>query len=167
MVRLDSAAGPFQVRSEMILPRSREDTFAFFADAANLERITPPWLHFTIRTPLPIAMREGITIRYRIRWHGVPIPWLTHIDAWEPPSRFVDRQVWGPYRLWRHEHLFEEVTGGTRVIDRVDYVPRLSWATARIVQRDVERIFEYRRATLLRLASNAGGGFGSLPRESA
>jgi ligand-binding SRPBCC domain-containing protein len=145
---------PFVLDSDVVLPIALADAFAFFADAANLERITPPWLHFVIKSPLPIDMHEGAGIEYRIRWHGVPLSWSTRIDRWDPPSFFVDRQVRGPYRLWRHEHRFEAVDGGTRVRDRVEYVPPLRWLSSGIVVRDVERIFAYRRHELLRLAAS-------------
>lgn len=147
-----AAAGSLQqVQTETIVPASLDHTFGFFADASNLERITPPWLRFGIRTPTPITMQAGTTIDYRIRWHGLPIPWKTRIDVWEPGTRFVDRQVAGPYRWWRHEHLFERAAGGTRVVDRVEFVPRLQAVSRRIVQRDVEQIFAYRREALRRL----------------
>lgn len=104
-------------------------------------------------------MREGTILDYRIRLHGVPIPWRTRIDVWEPGIRFVDRQVFGPYRWWRHEHRFEAVAGGTRVVDHVDYLPRVAWLTRRWVRRDVERIFAYRREALLReLSGHAAAG---------
>ena len=95
------------------MPAPLDETFAFFADAANLERLTPPWINFRIRTPRPIVMREGAVIDYRIGLYGLPMPWRTRIDVWEPGVRFVDRQVAGPYRWWRHEHLFE-CSDGTR-----------------------------------------------------
>jgi ligand-binding SRPBCC domain-containing protein len=125
-----------------------ERTFAFFADAVNLERLTPPWLNFTIRTPTPIAMREGVEIAYEIRLYGLPIPWRSRIDAWEPGVRFIDRQLVGPYRWWHHEHRFESVAGGTRVIDHVEFVPRVAWLSGWLVRRDLERIFTYRQQTL-------------------
>jgi ligand-binding SRPBCC domain-containing protein len=125
-------------------------TFAFFADAANLERLTPPWLNFRILTPPPIAMHEGTLIDYRIVLHGWPIPWRTRIDVWEPGVRFVDRQIRGPYRWWHHEHRFAATDGGTRVIDHVEFVPRLHWVSGWMVRRDVERIFAYRQETLPR-----------------
>ena len=128
-----------------------EETFAFFADAANLERLTPPWLNFTIRTPRPIAMREGTVIDYRIRLRGLPIPWRSRIDVWEPGLRFVDRQVIGPYRWWRHEHRFERVVDGTLVVDHVEYLPRAPVFSQRLVRRDLERIFSYRHAALTRM----------------
>ena len=136
------------LREETIVPASLDETFTFFSDAANLERLTPPWLSFRIRTPQPIAMAEGTEIEYRIVLYGVPIPWLTRIDVWEPGVRFVDRQVRGPYRWWHHEHRFEPVEGGTRVIDRVEFVPRARLVSGPMVRRDVRRIFDYRKGRL-------------------
>lgn len=135
--------------TELRLPRSQEEIFPFFADAANLETITPPWLHFRIQTPAPIEMRPGTLIDYRLRVRGIPLRWRTEITVWEPPNRFVDRQLRGPYRLWEHEHAFEEVEGGTLCRDHVRYsvfggelVHRL------LVRRDVEGIFAHRQKAL-------------------
>ena len=132
------------------MPVPLDAAFAFFADAWNLQRITPPWLHFRILTPPPVEMREGLFLDYRIALHGLPMRWRTRIDVWEPGVRFVDRQVRGPYRVWRHEHTFEAVSGGTLVRDHVAFLPPLAWLTGRWVARDVARIFEYRREALLR-----------------
>jgi ligand-binding SRPBCC domain-containing protein len=150
------ATGLLHLHSEVVVRVPIDAAFAFFADAWNLERITPPWLHFRIRTPRPLAMREGATLDYRIAVRGLPLPWRTRIDVWEPDVRFVDRQVLGPYRWWRHEHRFEAVDGGTRILDHVEYLPRAAWLTRRWVQRDVEAIFAYRRAAMAReLATSA------------
>ena len=133
---------------ETLVRAPLEATFAFFSDASNLERLTPGWLRFSIVTPLPVVMRDGVAIDYQIRLHGVPLPWTSRIDVWEPNRRFVDRQISGPYLWWRHEHRFETAGGGTRVIDEVEYLPRAAWMTARIVRRDVERIFHFRQDAL-------------------
>ena len=129
------------------VPAARETVFPFFADAANLEFLTPPLLHFKVLTPA-IQMRAGALIDYRLRIRGVPVGWRTEIELWEPAFRFVDRQVKGPYRLWRHLHTFEDVDGGTLCTDVVEYeLPRLpgrgmvhKW----LVRPDLERIFDYR-----------------------
>lgn len=137
--------GAYRLETDFWLPHPRDAVFDFFADATNLEAITPPWLNFRITTPLPIEMRPGALIDYRLRLHGVPLQWRTEIAVWEPPFRFVDQQLRGPYRLWRHLHTFEEHDGGTRCRDVVDYAffggPLVH---ALLVKRDLERIFAYR-----------------------
>lgn len=140
--------GLANLHSETLVEAPLEATFGFFADASNLERLTPPWVRFAMRTPLPIVMREGLEIDYVIRLHGVPIAWTSRIDVWEPGKRFVDRQIVGPYWWWRHEHRFEAAAGGTRVVDHVEYLPRAPWLTAALVRRDVEQIFKYRQDAL-------------------
>ena len=145
--------GATTLRFDTVVPVGLDDAFAFFANAVNLERLTPPWVNFRIRTEMPVQMREGAVIDYHIAIYGMPLPWRTRIDVWEPGIRFVDRQVAGPYRWWRHEHRFEPVSGGTRVIDEVEFLPRVSWLSSWLVQRDVRRIFEFRQHELARLLS--------------
>ncbi len=132
--------------------RSRDDLFPFFADALNLERITPPWLKFRVLTPGPLEMRVGALIDYRLSLYGVPIRWRTEIQVWEPPSRFVDSQLRGPYRLWVHEHRFEIDGEGCVMFDRVDYESPLGWLVHRpFVTPQVEQIFDYRFRALRKL----------------
>ena len=109
----------FELTSEVMLPRPPAEVFPFFADARNLERLTPAWLRFEVLTAGPIEMRPGAAIDYRLRLRGVPIRWRSEITAWEPPFRFVDEQRRGPYRLWVHEHRFEEREGRTLASDHV------------------------------------------------
>lgn len=142
----------FVFDSELWLPRSRAEVFEFFADAGNLESITPPWVRFKILTPQPVAMRPGTLIDYQIRIHGIPIRWRTEITEWNPPHRFVDVQLRGPYTLWHHTHTFAERDGGTVFTDQVRYRPRGGALTNRLfVRRDVGRIFEYRSRRLREL----------------
>jgi ligand-binding SRPBCC domain-containing protein len=136
-------------------PLSIAQTFAFYGDALNLERITPPWLGFEVTTPRPIEMGVGTLIEYRLRLHGVPVRWRTRIEAWEPPYRFVDVQVRGPYSLWEHTHTFEEDGPEATVIrDRVRYSipfgPLGDLADRLLVRRDLKRIFDYRRDAVVR-----------------
>lgn len=142
--------GEFHLRAASRIERSLDEVFAFFAQPENLELITPPQLGFEILTPLPIEMAEGALIRYRVRVHGVPLPWLTRIDVWEPGVRFVDRQVRGPYRVWVHEHRFEaHGPHATVVHDHVRYRPPLGrLANALVVRRDLLRIFAHRQAVI-------------------
>ena len=104
------AHGISTIHEETVVPATLDETFAFFSEATNLERLTPPWLNFRIHTPGPIVMREGLEIDYHIVLYGLTIPWRSRIDVWEPGVRFVDRQVLGPYRWWHHEHRFESVS---------------------------------------------------------
>lgn len=137
---------------EQHLPVPRDQLFPFFADASNLEKLTPPFLRFRILTPPPVEMRVGTVIDYELRLYGVPFRWRTMITEWDPPHRFVDEQLRGPYRLWRHEHRFEPHGDGTRVIDRVEYRPLGGRLTNRLfVERDVRRIFAHRHDVLAEL----------------
>lgn len=132
------------------IERPIEEVFAFYGDARNLERITPPLLGFEVTTPGPIEMGAGTLIEYRLRLHRVPVRWRTRIEAWDPPRRFVDVQVKGPYSLWEHTHTFtEDGSGATLIEDRVRYSipfgPLGELADRLLVQRDLRQIFDYRR----------------------
>ena len=138
--------------SEIWLPRPVAEIFPFFGNARNLEIITPRWLQFEILTESPIEMREGTLVDYRISLRGIPMRWQTRIDVWDPPRRFVDIQLKGPYRRWYHEHVFEPRDNGTLCLDRVDYaVLGGTLVDGLFVRRNVERIFEFRRKKLLEL----------------
>ncbi|MDE2664313.1 MAG: SRPBCC family protein [Gemmatimonadota bacterium] len=131
------------------VPSPLERTFAFFSDAHNLERITPPFVNFRVLTPPPIEMRVGTLIDYRLRLHGIPIRWQSEITHWDPPHGFIDEQRRGPYRKWIHEHRFEAEDGGTRVEDHVTYaVPGGALIDRWFVRPDLERIFEYRHSAI-------------------
>lgn len=149
----------FTFKAEQWLPRPRPEVFQFFGEARNLEAITPPWLRFEVLTPAPIVMRAGTLIDYRIRIHGIPIRWRTKIVEWNPPHRFIDVQLRGPYTLWHHTHTFEEHSGGTLCTDVVRYHPRggalMNWL---FVRRDVEKIFGFRREKLAKLLARASEG---------
>ena len=138
--------------AELWLPAPPEKVFPFFADARNLETITPPWLKFEVITPGPIEMQAGALIDYRLKVHGFPLRWRTEITAWEPLRRFVDEQRRGPYRRWVHTHTFEPKDGGTLCRDRVEYaVPGGTLINWLFVRRDVATIFRYRREAMVRL----------------
>ncbi len=132
-----------------------EEVYPFFADARNLEAITPPWLRFRVVTPGTIQMRAGTLIEYRLRLHGLPVRWLTRISEWVPGERFVDEQVRGPCSLWHHSHLFEPDGDATIVRDRVRYRlplgPLGAAAHLLLVRRDLARIFDFRQAAVERL----------------
>jgi ligand-binding SRPBCC domain-containing protein len=140
--------GAYRLTSAVTVSRPLEAVFPFFSDAHNLERLTPPWLSFRVVTPGPIAIAPGARIDYRLRVRGLPIRWTSEIGAWEPPHRFTDCQVRGPYRRWLHEHTFGERDGATLVGDDVEFEVRGGSLAGRVVAGDVRRIFEYRRDRL-------------------
>ncbi len=138
-----------ELRREQVLDGTPDELFAFFADARNLEALTPPLLRFRVITPEPIDMGAGTFVQYRLRLHGVPVGWKTLIQAWEPPHRFVDVQVSGPYALWHHTHELSPVGATqTRMVDTVRYAvgfgPLGELANRLLVRRDVEAIFDFR-----------------------
>jgi ligand-binding SRPBCC domain-containing protein len=141
---------------QQVIPLSRARTFAFFADALNLEAITPPFLQFRVLTQPPIVMRAGTLLEYRLSLFGIPFHWRTLIERWSPQEAFVDTQVAGPYRLWHHTHIFEELAPDrTLMRDRVLYglpygiLGRLGEAL--FVKRTLKIIFDYRSHMTARL----------------
>ena len=148
-----------RLEREQLLPGTPAEVFPFFADARNLEALTPPFLGFRILTPLPIEMREGALIDYALSLFGIPVRWKTRISFWEPDVQFVDEQLSGPYALWRHTHSFERRGNGTLMRDLVEYRepfgPLGAVAHHLFVARTVERIFDYRRGAVDRLLRRA------------
>ena len=155
ITRHESLPGTYTLRDELWLPRAIDEVFEFFADAYRLEQITPGWLHFHVQTPRPVPMHAGSLIDYQLKLHGIPIRWRTEISEWEPPFRFVDRQLRGPYKLWHHTHTFEEKDGGTLIHDHVEYaVP--GWILSPLLHRlfvrpDIEKIFRHRTEAIKKL----------------
>lgn len=157
-LRPESLEGTLLLERELFVPRPLSEVFAFFADAQNLERLTPSWLRFEILTPAPIQMRAGTLIDYRIRLYGIPMTWRTLISVWEPPYRFVDEQLRGPYSIWWHEHLFEERSGGTLIRDRVRYrAPFGVLSHPLFVMRQLDKIFSFRHEVIAKI-------FAALPK---
>jgi len=144
----------FTLEREQLLPGSPDAVFAFFADARNLEAITPPLLHFEVVTPGEIPMRVGTLIQYRLTLRGIGVNWLTSIQEWDPPHRFVDVQVRGPYALWHHTHEFVATPDGNATIMRdtvryaIGFGPLGAVAARAFVHRDIATIFEHRQRAI-------------------
>ena len=143
------------LRSTLSLRTPRPQTFAFFADATNLERITPPELRFETLTPKPVAIGKGMLIDYRLRPHGVPVSWRALIREWQPPDFFVDEQISGPFAHWVHTHRFRDsATGGTEIEDEVVYaLPLYPFGELALpfVKRQLARNFAHRESSLRKL----------------
>ena len=134
------------------IDRPLAEVFDFFSKAENLETLTPNNLEFKILTPLPISMKKGQHIDYRIKLFGIPFYWKTEITKWNPPQEFADNQLSGPYVIWHHTHTFVEKDGTTVMTDTIEYkskgwilAPFLHWL---FVDRNVEQIFTYREQRL-------------------
>ncbi|MBC8328337.1 MAG: SRPBCC family protein [Planctomycetes bacterium] len=153
--------GGYQLQSRQRLPRPRGEVFAFFSDAANLQELTPRRLRFEVLTPAPIRMERGALIDYRLRVRGLPLRWRSLISDWQPPERFEDTQLRGPYRQWVHLHRFVDEGETTLVEDVVRYrVPGGRLAHAILVRSNLLAIFRYRwRILAQRFPAPAGSGF--------
>jgi ligand-binding SRPBCC domain-containing protein len=142
----------YSLEHTTLIPRPKPEVFAFFADAKNLERITPKFLRFRILTTGPIVMRAGTLIDYELRLHGLPVRWRTLIEEFVPEAYFVDVQLSGPYKSWHHRHEFVETAGGTEMRDRVEYElpfgPLGDLVHTLFVRADVNRIFNYRNEAI-------------------
>jgi ligand-binding SRPBCC domain-containing protein len=150
-ITFDKVGKEYRLSALLELPHPIEVVFNFFANAENLEALTPKFLNFSILTPTPIEMETGKLIDYKIVIHGIPIRWKTRILDWNPPHSFVDEQIRGPYLLWHHTHQFESTANGTLVKDVVRYIPFGGALVHRLfVKKDLERIFGYRCAELRR-----------------
>jgi ligand-binding SRPBCC domain-containing protein len=137
--------------TSMSLPLARDQVFAFFAEATNLERITPPELGFEIVTPQPIHLSEGTCIEYRLHLFGIPFTWQTEIQRWNPPEAFVDIQRRGPYKHWVHTHRFREEQGATIIEDEIQYAlpyAPLGELVSPLVRLQLRRIFRYRQRAI-------------------
>ena len=143
----------------IFIHQPREQVFEFFSKAENLDKVTPNWLNFKIITSTPIEMKKGAIIDYKLKLYGMPVKWQTEITEWQPPYRFIDVQVKGPYRLWVHEHIFEERDGGTLMTDRVQYLAPGYFLEPIVhklfVLRDVDRIFRYREKVFSNIFNTA------------
>src|SRR5689334_22619878 len=141
----------YTLTREQWLPKPIELVFEFFSRPENLQSITPPWLDFRI-VESPDVLTVGSLIHYSLRWRFVPIRWTTRITAWNPPRRFVDAQISGPYTLWEHEHRFVPESNGTRICDTVRYSLPLSFLGAIAhrgwVRSDLDSIFDFRRVKM-------------------
>lgn len=157
----------FRLEQSQRIPCGRDEVFAFHADAANLESVTPRFLRFRILTPMPVEMRPGARIEYSLALFGIPFRWRTLITRWEPGVCFVDEQEAGPFAFWRHTHRFADDGDAIEMKDTVEYAlpfgPIGRFARWLFVRRTLERIFDFRRDTIAQHFVSAGSGFAATP----
>jgi hypothetical protein len=158
----------YTLNREQVIRRPRHEVFQFFERPENLERITPESMGFVILTPRPILMRAGAILDYTVRVLGVRLRWTTLIESYDPPARFTDVAIRGPYSFWHHTHAFEETPEGTLMTDTVRYALPMGWLGrlmhALTVKRQLKHIFDYRAEIIEKLlppvgASTASPGF--------
>ena len=152
----------YKLKREVTIPAPVENVFSFFSAAENLNLITPPWLYFKILTPLPIKMEKNTLIDYSIKLLGLRMTWKTEIMIWQPPHKFIDRQIEGPYRVWEHTHQFEKKAEGTQMTDIVRYAvpgfvlsPLIHYL---FVRPRLDKIFAYRKQRMLELFTSRETG---------
>jgi len=146
---------PHIIVRKTIINRPLEEVFDFFSKAENLDLLTPPELQFEILTPLPIQMKAGTLIDYKIKLNGIPFLWKSEISTWKVNECFVDEQLKGPYRIWHHTHSFKAIAGGTEMTDEVKYLSP-GWFLEPLIQalfikKKVESIFDFRNQKLKEL----------------
>ena len=143
------------LRCTQIVHADLQKVFDFFEDPMNLERVTPPWLHFHVQSVSDVPMRLGTKISYRLRWQAFPMTWRSRISDYEPDSMFSDEMLSGPYRRWYHRHYFEDVESGVLMTDLVEYELPLGpfgvLAHALVVRSQLIAIFEFRRLAIERI----------------
>jgi ligand-binding SRPBCC domain-containing protein len=140
------------LKRKQIIERPREEVFDFFADAGNLEHITPPELQFHIITPQPIDIKKGTLIEYQLNLRGFPVKWKTEITQWNPPHDFVDTALKSPYRQWIHLHKFDVSENGETIMEdvvryRLPFEP-LGNLAHWFVKKELNYIFDYRRRVI-------------------
>lgn len=150
----------YELKREQVASQDIEEVFAFFERPENLAGITPPSMDFSILTPSPVTMQSGALVDYTVKIMGIRSRWTTLITDYDPPHRFTDVQLRGPYSYWHHAHRFEPIDGGTRLVDEVRYVlpfgPLGQMAHALLVKRQLRKIFDHRMQVIDGLFNQAG-----------
>jgi len=96
--------------------------FDLHADPRNIARVAAPPAHVQLLPPYDVPLRLGSVVRVQVALFGL-LPQIveTEIVVCDPPHEFADVQRRGPFRAWRHRHLFREIEGGTELTDDVEY----------------------------------------------
>ena len=109
------------LEQRLLIGRARPEVFAFFADPACASRLVPPWIRVTLLSGAGKAVVAGTVLDYRITCLGVPFAWRAFVREFDPPFRFLDAQLRGPFARWEHRHRFLTDDNGTLMEDRLVY----------------------------------------------
>ncbi|TWI71134.1 ligand-binding SRPBCC domain-containing protein [Desulfobotulus alkaliphilus] len=141
-----------RLERQQILKGNMQEIWTFFADPCNLEKITPEWMHFDIRSGHGHPMFQGQILAYRIKAiAGIPMTWITEITHVKEGEYFVDEQRFGPYRFWHHLHRFSPCDGGILMEDRIHYalpMDPFSRAVHPFIRKKLEAVFDYRKGAI-------------------
>ena len=144
----------FQLKKEQFIPAEKAEVWDFISSPANLKKITPPHMGFDITSgALPEKMYAGMIISYIVKpLMGIPMKWVTEITQVRTGDYFIDEQRVGPYSMWHHQHILEEVDGGVMMKDIVTYQPPLGILgrimNKLVIARQLESIFSYRKKVI-------------------
>ncbi len=129
------------------LPVTAQELFAWHERPGAFQRLMPPWQTMEL-VKAAEGLHDGSKLVFRMKTGGVWMEWEALHKEYVAGRQFVDEQVRGPFKSWRHLHLVEEVEGGARLVDRVDYeLPGGAlgtWAGQAKAKRVLERLFAFR-----------------------
>ena len=153
MITIEKHSGIYTLQVRQELPISLEDAWEFFSLPANLSKITPAEMKFEITSGNSNKIYQGQIISYRISpFAGLNMNWVTEITSVVENHLFVDEQRYGPYKMWHHEHHFEETSNGTLIMDKVSYKLPFGiighWTHKLFIKKQLFRIFNFRYYTL-------------------
>ena len=143
----------YSIKSEQKLPITMEEAWNFFSSPKNLNKITPPDMHFVITNDPEPKMYEGQIITYKVTpFLGIKMSWMTEITTVKNNQYFIDEQRFGPYSLWHHRHSFTEIEGGILAKDEVNY--KLPFGIlgdlihSLFIKKKLADVFKYRKKVL-------------------
>lgn len=143
-----------QIIRKQILKSDLTTVWEFICSPSNLEKITPKSMSFNITSHnKDEEMYAGMIITYKVTpVLNIPMNWMTEITQVKEKKFFVDEQRQGPYKMWHHQHLLEEVKEGILMTDIITYIPPFGFigkiANFIFIQKKINQIFNYRYQAL-------------------
>ncbi len=137
-----------QFVKESLIKASPERVFAFHEQPDVLKILIPPWESARVIKAAGIADVGSRAIIETKIIGPIAIQWIAEHTVYDPPHKFEDVQIKGPFRAWRHQHLIQPAAGGALLRDQIDYEPPLGFVGRLIapllIERRLKRLFEYR-----------------------